>query len=505
MSGELLPSDQIADDLDRVQLKSRSVRGVGIIFGAQIVRFSFNFLFQVWLAHHLTPDDFGVVAMATPLLVFVGLFSDLGLTQATIQRPGMTDAQLSFIFWANAACGALLAAALALCSPLIAGFYREPRVGGAIMVLALGLFVGCTYSQHLALLTRRLEFGKLAIIDLSSTAAGWIMAIAAALGGAGYWSLLVNQVGSSTTAMLLTFALVRWRPRRPAGAPEWREMLMLGRDLTLGNLADLVSTNLDNVLIGRFSGSIALGFYDRAYKLLLLPVTQITAPVSRVALPLLARTLNERELYRRAYRRLTEVVALLIIPPVLTAAVMADLVVSLLLGPTWGPVGPIFRLLGLSALATPFGAGLSWLLTSQGRAREIRNWAFLRAALMAAGFAIGVRWGVVGVSASVVVVAFLLTPLQLAVVSRRGPVDQNTVRSVTYPPVVGLCVCAVSLMTLRLLVSSPIVLLGLAVVLAYPIYIGALAATRGGREALLDIAKQVRTAADQRVGKAAAG
>lgn len=487
MSDPATSATLIDRDLDQVGLKDRSIRGVAITFASQGARFPLNFAFQVWLAHRLSASDFGVVAMAAPLLVFAGLFSDLGLTQATIQRPNITQSQLSFVFWVNAGLGAVLALVLILAAPLVANFYHEPRVRNVVVVLAAGLLVGCAYSQQLALFARRLEFGKLAIIDLTSTSLGWIMAVIAALNGAGYWSLLVSQVGSSIVAMFLAYAMTAWRPSLPRRADDWRSMISFGGDLTIANLADLLTLNMDNVLIGRFSGSVSLGFYDRAFRLLLLPVSQIAAPIGRVAQPLLARVRDQTEAYRRAYARLTDVAALLIMPPVLFAIVASDVLVPLLLGARWAPVAPIFRLLGIAALATPFGAGLGWLFFSQGRSKEVRNWALVRCGLAVSGFFIGIYWGVLGVCVSIVIVNLLLTPLQLFAVGRKGPVDGTTILAAVIPHLVALSVLIGVQLAWHATALPPVLKVLISAVAAYPVYVAGLALTRGGRRGVEDL------------------
>jgi len=101
--------------------------------GSQGLRIVLQFAYQILIARLLSPRDFGVVALAAPLIVFVTLFADLGLTQATVQRKDITQGQLSFIFWLNFGAASGLAVVTMALAPLVAWFYKDPRVAPVVV------------------------------------------------------------------------------------------------------------------------------------------------------------------------------------------------------------------------------------------------------------------------------------------------------------------------------------------------------------------------------------
>ena len=108
---------------EREKLKNSSIKGAATNFGVQMIKFGLTFVNQVLLARFLTPSDFGLLAMSAPVLAFVQLFSDLGLSQATIQRKEISQEQLTFLFWLNVATATGLAFLLVVISPLVGLFY----------------------------------------------------------------------------------------------------------------------------------------------------------------------------------------------------------------------------------------------------------------------------------------------------------------------------------------------------------------------------------------------
>ena len=357
-------------------LRRASANGVVINLGSQVVRLAIQLVYQVALARCLAPQDFGVVAMAWPVLAFVSLFADCGLTQATVQRQDVSQAELSFIYWANGSAGLLFAVATIAASPLVARFYGVAEAGPVTAALGALFLVNGLFSQHLALLNRRLAFARLAAVDLAGAAFGAIAGLAAAAAGAGFWAIVIGQAATSVVSAPLAWILTRWRPDAPRRIAGARRLVAFGADMTAYGFMNYFARNLDNVLIGRFLGETSLGLYDRAYKLLLLPLTQITVPFGKVALPLLARTRDEPERYRRAYLRMLEIIMALTYPGVVFAVCASHELILVALGPRWIDVAPIFAVLGLGALLAPISYSTGWLFITQDRTREMRNWGF---------------------------------------------------------------------------------------------------------------------------------
>ncbi|RVD45259.1 lipopolysaccharide biosynthesis protein, partial [Mesorhizobium sp. M8A.F.Ca.ET.023.02.2.1] len=129
-------------------------RGAVVTAMAQSVRVATQIISVIVLSRLLSPQDFGVVAMCAPVLAFIALFQDFGLTQATIQKTGIRHEEVNYLFWINVAVSAILACVLAGAAPLVAAFYGEARVAGLVAALGLQILAYGLGAQHLALLTR---------------------------------------------------------------------------------------------------------------------------------------------------------------------------------------------------------------------------------------------------------------------------------------------------------------------------------------------------------------
>ena len=200
-------------------LKGRSVRGGLASMATQVAKLGLQVGSTMLLARILTPEDYGIFGMAVVVTGFLAMFNDLGLSMATVQRREITHGQVSALFWLNAGLGAAIALLAVLLAPAVAWFFDEPRLTPVIQLLAVSFFVGGLGVQHQALLRRQMRFGRLALLDATSLAAGIVAGVACAWRGYGYWSLVAMQVTLVATTVVGSWALCRWVPGRPGDGP----------------------------------------------------------------------------------------------------------------------------------------------------------------------------------------------------------------------------------------------------------------------------------------------
>lgn len=473
---------------DAATLKRRSVRGAAATMVSQSIRFLLQFGPQIVLARLLLPGDVGLVALVGPLLGFVAIFTELGLTQATVQRAHVTQAELSALFWISTLLGTVLAGLMCAAAPFAATFYHEPRLTPIAMSLAGLLVLAGMAAQPLAVMTRDMRFVPLAAIDIGCALASAVTGIGAALYGLGYWSLVLMQAANGIAILVLAWVLSGWRPSFPRWTPGVLALLRFGGHMTAFNLVTFLGANLDSILIGRISGNVALGLYDRSYKLVAAPIWTISIPVARVAVSLLSRVQATPSRYRHAYLQLLQALLLVTLPAVAFTAVAADTLVPFLLGPAWTEAAPTVAWLAVATGFAPLSISSSWLFTSQGRGREQTIYAGLRTALSIAALLCGLPFGVTGVAQSYALFGLVVHGLPLWGAARRGPVSPADVVQACVPlAVAALAAGAAVDVTKQLLHASGIPawgLLGLGGAVSYAAFGAALMTMPGGARLL---------------------
>jgi PST family polysaccharide transporter len=482
---QFFDTDHLNPDIKRI-----AVRGGAITSIAQVIKQLLTMVSTVILARILTPQDYGLVAMVTAVTGFVALFKDMGLSMATIQRPEINHEQVSTLFWLNILISIVVCLITMGLAPPISWYYHEPRLVKITIILACGFLFGGLTIQHQALLRRQMRFKALVTMGIVSMALGILAAIIVALMGYGYWALVALHLGTQIVTALCAWILCPWKPGRPGSIRKVADMLKFGGNLTGFSIINYFSRNLDNFLIGRYYGAQQLGLYAKAYGLLLLPITQVNAPIQSVAVPTLSRLINEPERYRHAYLRILEKLTLIAMPLVSFFIVTSDWVIYVLLGPQWSGAAAIFSFLGIAGLVQPVANTSGWLFITQNRAHHQLRWGFVSGFLSILAIVAGLPWGAIGVAASYSISGFFLrTPLLLWYIGREGPVRTKDFYRACIPAGIASVAIAGSLILLRQLsiISNPYAGLGISLVSSAIIGFVSLLMFPSGRNALRDV------------------
>lgn len=423
-------------------LRRSSVRGASMVSASRAGSLILRFGSTAILARILAPEDYGLVAMTAVVSGFFGMFMDVGLTAATIQREQISHRQISTLFWVNVTLGCLIAAAVAGLAPWVAGFYDEPRVTGITRALAVTFILGGLAVQHQALLRRHMRFKDLAINDIASTVVGIAAGIAMAATGWGYWSLVGITVATAAAKLVGLWLTLRWIPGLPRRGTGVMPMLKFGGDILGFGIVNYFSRQADTILIGRFFGPLPLAHYEKAYSLLLVPITQINAPLSSVAVPALSRSRSDPAKFSRFYLSVIQIVCSLGIPLVAGIAIFADEVVLLWLGKDWSASADLFRLLAVAAVIGGISNPLGWLQIALGQTRKYRILGIANSAVIVLSFFLGLPFGPKGV-ASAYSIAMAVNFVPYWWIGLRGtPVSPKAAFASMVPPLLSCAAAA---------------------------------------------------------------
>lgn len=457
-SAATLDKDRVFDTEHlKANLSSRSARGGAVTFASQITKFTLQTGSQVVLARLLTPADFGLIAMVSVVANFVNIFQDMGLTMATVQRKEINHRQVSVLFWINFAVSVVLGLFFAVLAPAIAWFYGEPELLWVTVAFgALFVFSGLG-AQHRAVLRRQMRYTALGVTEIGAIALAIALAVVLAAMGGGYWALVGLFVGQPFFLALLLWIACPWRPGLPRPTQGVGSLLKFGGNLTGFNIINYATRNADNVMIGAVWGAAPLGYYSKAYGLLLLPIRQINGPLTAVALPALSRLQNEPERFERFYCRMLQVTAYLAMPLFAMVFVLAEDVVLVVLGGQWLEAIPIFRVLACLAFAQTVQNTTGWVMMAYDRTGRMFRWSFFQGTAAMASFAIGLSWGAYGVAVAAVICGLTMLIPGLLYSYHGTPVSMKSVGRALYRPLsLALWMTAVGA-PLRALLSDELV------------------------------------------------
>ncbi|MFD3000923.1 lipopolysaccharide biosynthesis protein [Pontibacter toksunensis] len=430
-------------------LKSRSVKGGFSTIAGQVVSFAINIVSTILLARLLTPQDYGLVAMVTAVTGFVTIFNDLGLSSAVIQKEQINQQQVSAVFWINLFISLGIAIIVALLAPLLVSFYNEERLFNITLVFSVGIFVSSLSLQHNALMKRQMKFESLALMNTVNAFLSVLCGILLAWLGFGYWAIVSITILFPTFNTVALWFICDWRPSFAFDTRNVRSFIQFGAGITGFDLINYFSRNMDNVLIGKYIGSVALGLYTKAYQLLLLPITQLRNPLNSVALPALSTLQNDRGKYRNYYKRFLFILAFFSMPAVSFMAVFSEELILIVLGEQWIEASSIFRILAIAAFIQPTLGTIGLVMITTGDTKRYFIWGCINAVLVVSAFLIGVQWGVDGVAKAYVAVTYLLFFPALFYSLHGSPVPVALfLKEITFPAIFSI-ICGIAMYIYR--------------------------------------------------------
>jgi PST family polysaccharide transporter len=174
-------------------------------------------------------------------------------------------------------------------------------------------------------------------------------------------------------------------------------LLGFGANLTGFSFVNYFAQNMDNLLVGRFLGSAALGFYNLAFNLLVLPASSISDVVGRVMFPTLSVIQHDKQLVRKAYVTANRYIAAVSFPLMIWVLVAAPQLVRVVYGPKWISVIPLIQIFALAGLEQSIDTSVGWIFLSQGRTDVLFKVGIFTTVVIVISFVVGLRGGVEGV------------------------------------------------------------------------------------------------------------
>ena len=392
-----------------MSLKRAATSSVKWASVSQLGRQVMQFFTTAILARLLSPSDFGLVGMATIVIGFVGLFKDLGTSAALIQRKDISDALLNSIFWINLAFGLLAMAILFTLSPLAASFYNELRITPVLRILSLTFLISGISILQKAILERKLAFNTLAQVEITSVVCGSLIGIGSALLGFGVWSLVFQSITVVAVTTILLWLASDWRPKFIFDWSEVKKVSSYSLNLTGFSIFNYFARNADYILIGKFLGTQDLGYYTLAYRLMLYPLRNISAVLGRVMFPVFSQVQDDNVRFRRAYLKVISAIVLITFPMMIALWSLAEPFILAVFGSQWQPVILLLMILAPLGMTQSLGSTVGAIYQAKGRTDWMFRWGIGSGTLIVIAFAIGLKWGIVGVASAYAIASLTLT------------------------------------------------------------------------------------------------
>jgi len=413
-------------------------------FAAQIIRWAVTFL----VIRILSPDDYGLMAMAGVVLSFFEVFASAGLGAALIQAASFSRRQVQEIFGLILLVNLTLAVGMVLLAPWAAEYYRDERLIPILYILPVVFMISALGTLPSAMLTRGMQFKRRSLSELAASAIAALITLILAWQGLGIWALIWGYICEITIRTLL-FNLVNPilllpRFRFNTSLP----LISFGSTKTLVMFAWFIFSSMDLFIGGRLWPTEVLGIYAIAIQLSHIPLNKLTPIVKQVALPAYSKIHhqpgNELSTYYLKANGLTMLVAF---PIFFGLAAVSPVLIPVLLGEKWlAAILPATLL----PLILPFRMSqelMDPVLEAIGKPREaLKNWMII-ISIVTPSLYFGAHWGgILGLCIGWLVGMPLSYALTSRITIRILGIDSRAFSKTVFPP---LLIATVMLATVR--------------------------------------------------------
>lgn len=425
------------DHSESKDLGRRALRGGVVSLAMQYGNGVLQIFSAIILARLLTPADFGLAAIVVVLTSFAPFLIDFGFGDAIIQRSKITRGQVNSLFWLSSGIGLAVAVFVAACSPLIAWAYDEPRLEPIALCMAITFVLGGLSNQHLALIRRSMQFGRIANIQLLSTLAGIATAIVIAICGFGYWALVMRPIVSALCIAFGAWFGCPWRPSFPSFDSEVKPMVRFGLHVMGFSVTATMAKAVDRIALGLFYRPEQVGYYQNATALYENSIFSAIIQLHIVGSTALSKLQSDAAALRQKYEAALSTLAFFIMPASAILSVVSHDVTVILLGEKWRIAGSLLGIMALRGIFQAVEGSQGWLHLSIGRADRWRNWGFVTAAVQVGAVLAGLPFGAKGIAVATVVASLLLALPSINYAGRPIGIGSTLVIRAVGPQLIG--------------------------------------------------------------------
>ena len=307
-----------------------------------------NLAFSAVLARLLTPEDYGIVAVTAVFTTFFTLFADMGIGAGVIQNKELSQDDINSIYTFTVRISVILALAFMAFSFPMSWFYKDPVYVPVGMLLALSLFFSAMNMVPNALLLKEKRFLAVGIRTIVVCVLSGVVGISFALLGFKYYALVIQNIFNAFFIYVWNYVSTRPRFVRKICKESITKIKSYSSFLFGFNIINYFARNSDNLLISKFMGTAALGYYDKAYKLMLYPVSNLTHVITPVLHPILSEHQNDNKYIYDKYLEIVKLLSLAgsFITPFCFFA--SEEIIRIIFGDRWSSAIPCFKWMALS-------------------------------------------------------------------------------------------------------------------------------------------------------------
>ena len=402
-----------------MDIGKKTKEGIIWIFFLNGFQFLFRFVGSVILARILFPEDFGLMAIIMIAIQLARRLTNFGFTMVLVQRKSAQPEHFQTVFVCNLLLMWLLTCIVFFGAKSISIFFESPKIEPMLKIISFIFIIQSFASVPSAILRRTLRFKELGFSNTVGSFVETISAICFAWFGFGAYSLVYGIVIRNVSQVIMVYCYTKWKPNFKFHLWALKDIFGFGLWVYIASYVNYGINQIDFFLIGKLLGPAQLGFYERAFNLMRLPVNQIGMKIEGILLSSFSRVQDEKERIVKAMLRLINYFSFLSYFLMTWMYFAAPSLIEFLYGSKWSSSSQPLQIMCIAGAVQTITLVLSPVIISQGLIGERTRRNIVYLLVLAVTVYIGLKWGIVGVSIGVTLASMFHLILMLSLAGRR--------------------------------------------------------------------------------------
>lgn len=344
-----------------------AIKGFSWISGVRVITRVLSLLKNVIIARILSPYQFGAFGVATLVLVFAEIITETGINTFLVQEKEDVNKYINTSWLVSIVRGIVIFFLIIISSPFIAGFFNNSEALNLLLLISTVPLIRGFINPSVVKFQKELMFRKQFYYQTACFLVETVFSISLVVITKRIESLVLGMAASALFEVFISFIMVRPIPKLVFEFPLFKKVIGFGKWITLSTVFNYFYQNGDNIAVGKILGGSSLGFYDMAYRISLVPLSDVADVVSKVTFPVYVKISDDKERLRKAFIKTLSIVVLFTFPLGLVLFLFPKEIITVILGDKWLPATPVLQVLGIFGFIRAVSSFSSSIFLSLGK------------------------------------------------------------------------------------------------------------------------------------------
>jgi lipopolysaccharide exporter len=364
------------------------------------------------LARILTPDQFGVFGIATLVLALLEIFTETGVNVFFVQKEGKLKDYIDTAWVVSIGRGILISIILVILSPFISTFFNSPSSLQLLLLISLVPFIKGFINPAESLFQSEMNFKKEFWFRFILFSFDACVAIIFAIYTKDPSSLIYGLIAGAALEVILSFIMITPRPKLAFDQMKAKHIINRGKWSSGFGIFEYIFRNGDDIVVGKILGESSLGIYQMAYKLAILPITEVADVLGKVTFPLFVDISHDKVKLKKALINTTLSVCILLVPILLVILFVPEFIIHIALGDQWISAAGVLQVLVIYAMIRALVNPALTVILAMKKQEYLTIISFIgTATLFVSIFPLLSIYGIIGVGISTVIASLVTIPL----------------------------------------------------------------------------------------------